>query len=256
MKKIWLIGASCLLVLIVMTACTSKENLEQQKAQAEASRNLGEAYLREGRYSAALRELAKAEALTPDDYFLQSDLGLAYLYKGEPDKAIEHFKKSLAVKSDYGPARNNLGNAYAAKKEWDKAIEQYEIVISNMLYATPQFPYSNLGFAYYHKNDYRRSEQYFKKALEITPDFARALYGLAQTYIGSGRIAQGVETLEIAVDKHPDNALLHFKLGKAYVLARDYPRAYAAYIRVVQMEPDSQLADQALIEAKRIKPLL
>jgi len=256
MKKIWLVAASCILLFGLLMACSTKENLAHQKAQAEASRNLGEAYLREGKYSAALRELTKAEAMTPDDYFLQSDLGLAYLYKGQTDKAIDHFKKSLAIKDNYGPARNNLGNAYMEKKEWDKAIEQYEIVLSNMLYATPQFPYSNLGYAYYYKKDYRRSEQNFKKALDITPDFARALYGLAKTYIASGRIAQAVETLEFAVEKHPENASLHFELAETYKRNRDYRRAYGSYIRVVQLDPDSPLADQALKEAKRIKPLL
>ena len=65
MKKIWLAAASCILLLSVFQACTTKENLQQKKEQAEASRNLGEAYLREGKYSAALRELSKAEALTP-----------------------------------------------------------------------------------------------------------------------------------------------------------------------------------------------
>lgn len=256
MKKIWLVGASCILLLSVFAACsTSKENLEQQKEQAEAARNLGEAYLREGKYSAALRELLKAEAMTPGDYFLQSDLGLAYLYLGETDRAIHHFKKSLAIKDNYGPARNTLGNAYAEKKEWDKAIEQYKIVTSNLLYATPQFPYSNLGFAYYHKKEYGLSEKYFKKALDIMPDFDRALYGLAKTYIATGRVPEAVETLELAVAKHPENASLHFELAETYKLKRDYRRAYGSYIQVVQMDPDSPLADRALKEAKRIQTL-
>jgi type IV pilus biogenesis/stability protein PilW len=256
MKKIWLVGASCMLLLSVLAACTTKESLEQQKQQAEASRNLGEAYLREGKYSAALRELTKAEAMTPDDYFLQFDLGLAYLYKGETDQAIDHFKKSLAIKDDYGPARNNLGNAYAAKKQWDKAIEQYKIVTSNLLYATPQFPYSNLGIAYYHKKEYGLAEKYFKKALDITPDFDRALYWLARTYLATGRISEAIGRLEFAVEKHPDNASLHFQLGETYKINRDYRKAYGSYIRVVQLDPDSPLADRALIEAKRIKPLI
>ena len=256
MKKIWLVGATCFLLLMVFAACSSRENLEKQRVQAEASRNLGEAYLREGKYSAALRELLKAEAITPEDYFLQFDLGLVYLYKGDTDKAIYHFKKSLAIKDDYGPARNGLGNAYAEKREWDKAIEQYEIVTSNLMYATPQFPYSNLGIAYYHKKEYELSEQYFKKALDIMPDFDRALYGLAQTYIATGRISQAVETLEFAVDKHPENARMHFELAETYKRKRDYRRAYGSYIRVVQINPDTPLADKALIEAKLLQPLL
>jgi len=256
MKTIWLALASCLLLLSLFQACTTTENLQQKKEQAEASRNLGEAYLREGKYSAALRELSKAEALTPDDYFLQFDMGLAYLYKGEVDLAIKHFKKSLAIKDDYGPARNSLGNAYLEKRQWDKAIEQYKIAVSNLLYATPQFPYSNLGYAYYHKQEYRLSEVYFKEALEITPEFDRALYGLAKTYIATGRVPEAIKQLEFAVLKHPENASLHFELAEAYKINRDFQKAYGSYIRVIQIDPDSSLADKALISAQRIKPLL
>ena len=256
MKKIWLIGAFCFLLGIAFSACTSKENLEQQKQKAEAARTLGEAYLRQGNYAAALRELLKAEALAPDDYFVQNDLGLVYYYKGEQDKAIEHYNKALAIKHDYAPARNNLGNAYAEKKEWDKAIEQYTTVISNMLYATPQFPYSNLGICYYHKKEYSLAEKYFKEALKITPDFDRALYGLSKTYIATGRVSEAVKVLQFAVEKNPEIATLHFELAKAYLLQQDYRRAYGAFIQVVQINPDSPLADRALIEAQRIKPLL
>ena len=46
MKKIWLVGTSCILLMSVFLACSSTENLEQQTELAEASRNLGEAYLR------------------------------------------------------------------------------------------------------------------------------------------------------------------------------------------------------------------
>jgi type IV pilus assembly protein PilF len=256
MKKIWLAGTCCALLISLFSACSTNENLERQRMQAEAARNLGEAYLRQGDYTAALRELLKAEAMAPTDYFLQNDLGLAYYYKGQPDLAIGHLKKALEIKDDYAPARNNLGNAYAEKKDWDKAIEQYKIVTSDLLYATPQFPYSNLGIAYYHKKEYGLAEKYFLEALKIAPDFDRALYGLAQTYIATGRVPEAVEKLEKAVEIKPDSAGLHFELAKAYMLKRDYAKAYGAYLRVVQLNPDSPLADQALIEARRIKPLL
>jgi Tfp pilus assembly protein PilF len=256
MKKTWLVGASCMLVLSLILSCSSKPELEQQREQGEASRNLGEAYLRQGNYTAALREFLKAEKMIPDDYFLQNDLGLAYYYKGEADKAIFHFEKALKIKADYAPARNNLGNAYMLKQEWDNAIEQYKIVISDLLYATPQFPYSNMGFAYYHKKEYRLSEKYFKQSLKISPDFTNALYGLSKTYIASGRVPEAVEKLEFAVSKAPEEARLQFDLAEAYVLMREYRKAYGAYIRVVQINPDAPLANEALKKAQRIKPLL
>jgi type IV pilus biogenesis/stability protein PilW len=256
MKKIWLVGTSCILILTLLMACSSKENLEQQKELAEAARNLGEAYLRQGNYSAALRELLKAERMTPNDYFLQNDLGLAYYYKGDSEKAIGHFKRALEIKDDYAPARNNLGNAYAEQRDWDNAIEQYRIVTSDLLYATPQFPYSNLGIAYYHKKDYRLSEKYFKEALNQAPEFDRALWGLARTYVALGKVKEAVETLEFAVRKHPGNVSLHYELAETYMLKRDYRKAYTSYIQVVQIDPDNPLADRALLKAQQIKPLL
>lgn len=256
MKKIWLVGSSCILILTLLMACTSKENLEQQRELAEADKNLGEAYLRQGNYSAALRELLKAEKRIPDDYFLQNDLGLAYYYKGESEKAIHHFNKALALKNDYAPARNNLGNAYAEQRDWDNAIEQYKIVTSDLLYATPQFPYSNLGIAYYHKKEFKLSEKYFKAALASTPDFDRALWGLSRTYIATGKVSEAVKTLEFAVRKHPGNVNLHYELAETYMLKKDYRRAYSSYIQVVQIDPDNPLADRALLKAQRIKPLL
>ena len=256
MRKFWLVGTSLILLFSLTLSCTTKPDLEQQRQQGEAFRKLGEAYLRQGNYTAALRELLKAEAKIPDDYFVHDDLGLCFYYKGDPDMAIFHFKKALKFKEDYSPARNNLGNAYMAKKEWDNAIEQYQIVIADPLYATPQFPYSNLGLVHYQKKEYKLSEKYFKEALKIAPDFSNALYGLSQTYIATGRVAEAVEKLEYAVLKDPDEARLLFELAEAYMLNRDYRRAYGAYIQVAQIKPDSPLADQALRKANQLKPLL
>ncbi len=50
--------------VICVVSCTA--NLEIRKKQEVASRNLGEAYLRQGDYTSALRELLKAETLYSD----------------------------------------------------------------------------------------------------------------------------------------------------------------------------------------------
>lgn len=257
MKKIWLVGAGCILALCLLLACTSTKSVEKERQiyQAEKYRELGELLLKEGKYTAALKEFLKAEALNPDDYFLQDDLGLAYYYKGEPDLAIARFKKALALKDDYSPARNNLGNAYAEKREWDKAIEQYEMVSSDLLYATPQFPLSNLGLAYYEKKEYPLAEKYFLKALKAQQDFDRALYGLGKTYMAMGRVPEAVTKLERAALVAPDAPPVHFELARAYTMNREYKKAYDSYQLVVNLNPGSPLADRATLEAQKIKHL-
>jgi tetratricopeptide (TPR) repeat protein len=256
MKRNWLLAASFIFLLCWAVSCTTKNQEDAQKLeQAIAARNLGEAYLREGRFRAALRELKKVESAYPDDYILQDDLGLAYYYLEEYDLAIRHFKNALERKDDYSPARNNLGNAYSAKKEWDKAIEQYKIVSADLLYATPQYPLSNLGFVYYEKGGYELSEKYYLEALRAKPDFGNALHGLGKTYLAMGRVPEAIARFEKAAELSPELAYVYFDLAKAYSLNREYKKAYDAYNKVVQLDLGSPMADQAKKEAQKIKEL-
>ena len=115
-------------LIFIFGSVSCAANLEMQKKQAKASRNLGEAYYRQGNYPSALGELLKSETLYPGDPFLQNDLGLTYMAMEKMDLAVKHFKKALEIKPDYAPAINNLGTAYLNMKEWDTAIRYFKEV--------------------------------------------------------------------------------------------------------------------------------
>ncbi len=250
--KTWRFGwAVFVLLAIGVVSCTA--NMEARKKQGEAYRNLGEAYYRQGNYTSALKEFLKSEALYPDDPFLQNDLGLAYMAKKKPDLAIKYFKRALEINPDYVPAKNNLGTAYLFKKEWDAAIGCFKEVTGNLLYATPHFPLSNLGLAYYNKKEYPLAEKYYLEALEVEPKFVNAMLGLGRTYIAMGKSSEAVATLEIAVKNYPDFGQAHFDLGKAYTLSGDYKKALSAYEKVVELVPETPLAREAGIEAHKIR---
>jgi type IV pilus assembly protein PilF len=240
------------IVALYVVSCATA-NMGVQKKQGEALRNLGEEYYKRGDYTSALRELLKAEALYPDDAFLQNDLGLTYKAKKRPDFAVKHFKKALELKPDYAPAKNNLGTVYLEKKEWDTAIKYFKEVTENMLYATPHIALANLGWAYYNKKEFGLSETYYRKALDIEPKFINAERGLGLTYIAMGRIDEGVEILERAVKNYPKVALLYDDLAKAYVLSHDYEKALDAYHKVIELAPGSAMAMEAEKAAHKIK---
>lgn len=248
---------SCWLSIVVLIssvfACTS--NLEVRRKQGEASRNLGEVYLQQGNYTAALREFLKAEELNPEDPFLHYGLGLTYRAKGKPDLAIEHFRKALRINPDYSAARNGLGTAYLAKRDWDAAIKAFEEVAENILYATPELPLSNLGLAYYQKGDYASAQKYYMRALELKPGFINALVGLGRTYMALGKPSEAVKSLETGARYYPRSGAVFFDLGKAYTMSGEYPKALRAFEKVSELAPDSPLAEEALKEAQRVKAL-
>jgi len=264
--KSWLTILS-LLVILALSGCASTASQptaaastgegagrEKNIATAEATRNVGEAYLVEGNLIAALRELKKAEQLNPDDHITQYDLGLVYMSRERYDQAIQHFERAVQLKPDYAPAMNSLGNAYAAQQDWDRAIEAYEKIIEDAFYGTPYFALSNLGLAYYHKKSFAQAEKYFLEALKLSPDFVQALGGLGMTYNAMGRYSEAVVRLSKAVKKDPKFAPLHLQLGKAYRGLNDKRSAQAEFQQVVQLAPDSPLALEARRELTKLRP--
>ena len=243
--------AASIFLVFFLVSCAA--NLELRKRQEEALRNFGEAYIREGDYTKALRKLLEAEKLYAEDPHLQYDLGLVYMAKERPDKAIEHFKKAVEIKPDYTPAKNSLGVAYLAQKKWDDAIACFKEITGDLLYVTPHYPFSNLGWAYYNKKEYNLAEKYYKDALKIEPRFAIALSGLGKTYIATGRISEAIAALEKAVKNSPNSAELYLDLADAYRLSREYKKALNAYKKVVELAPDSPLAVDAQKEIKRLR---
>ncbi|MDF1590897.1 MAG: tetratricopeptide repeat protein [Desulfobacterales bacterium] len=227
---------------------------------AEDKRNIAGAYIGQKNYTEALRELLEAEKLYADDPFLQNDLGFVYMEKEKPGQAIQHFKRALALKSDYSAAKNNLGVAYMKNEQWEEAIDCFKDLIENLLYTTPQNPLVNMGLAYYHKKDYAQSEKYYNRALALFDDglnkdavYIKTLHGLGLNYMATGRSREAIAILEKTVQFAPRIGELHFDLGRAYTLAKEYPKAVKAYNKVIELIPDRSLAREAAKAAEEIK---
>ena len=247
-------GCVWILVLVFMTSLLScGASQEKKRAQAKATRELGEAYMRQGSYTEALKEMLKAEQFNPGDHLIQNDLGLIYMSKYAYDLAEKHFLKALDIKPDYAAAKNNLGTVYLAKRDWHAAIKTFKSLEGSLLYATPHYPLSNLGLAYYKLGEYDEAEMYYQRALDIEPNFPIALRGLGRTYIAMIKIPEAVSVLEKAVREAPVWPELYLDMGTAYRLAGQYTRALLAFNKVPDLAPDSDAAEQALEEIKKMQ---
>jgi Tfp pilus assembly protein PilF len=251
MKKGWRILAACSLLILFLASCgPSKTDLRRREI---AQRDLGSQYLLAGDSTTALKHLLEAEKLYPKDHILQNYLGLAYMAKNSPDLAIEHYRKALKLKSDYAPAKNNLGAVYLEQENWDAAIAVYQELTGDLLYATPHYPLSNLGYAYYKKKQYKRSEKYYRQALKLEPTHPPALRGLGRTYVAMGRGAEAVAALSLVIERYPEFAGAHYDLARAYMLLREYRKAKEAYRNVVALEPGSPEAAEARRMLQRLR---
>ena len=245
---------SVLIAVLILASCAPTASVTpQDKKKADAARNLGEAYMSERRYSAALAELYKAEELNPDDPILHNDLGLIYMAKEKFDLAIVHFQKAIDLKPEYSVAKNNLGSAYLVMKEWDKAIAVLEQVTGDLLYATPHFPLANLGWAYFNKKDYKKAQQYLEEALRLEPEFYIAQLNLGRVYLAAGRPYQALALFEKLAPRNPKNPVLLLNLGKAYRLLGDYNSARLTLKGAIEFTEDTELALEASRELNKLQ---
>ena len=250
--KIYTVNRFLVFIMIICLAACASGNKIEKKNQAFAFRELGEAYMGQGEYTKALREFKKAEELFSKDHLLQEDLGLAYLAKGSPDQAIEHLKLSLKIKPDYSPALNNLGTAYMEKEDWQAAIDCFLKVKEDMLYMTPHYPLTNLGFAYYKLKEYDKAVSYLKEAIELNSKFPKAYHNLGLVYIATGDYDKAIASLERAAELAPKEAPIYFDLGTAYKLNRDYGKAYQSFKKAAEFAQKPEIKRQAEQEAQSI----
>lgn len=107
------------------------ESLYQQiiRAQPEhggAVQLLGLVRYMRGDHQSALRLLAKAVELDPDNRFTRNNFGAVLLANGQPKAALAQFDRALEISSGYAEAWNNRGNALAELQRNDEALISYE----------------------------------------------------------------------------------------------------------------------------------
>jgi len=242
-----------LIAALLVTSCTGQEP-NRNKRVAEAKRDIGEAYMRQGDYTAALRELLEAEKMYPEDHIVHNDLGICYMNKKRMADAISHFKRAVSIRPSYAPARNNLGTAYLALKEWDTAIEIFREISKDALYGTPHYPLSNIGLAYYHKGEFKTALRYYKEALKIQEFFVNALRGAGRCYLALNDGRMALRYLKRAIKVAPKAPEIHYEYAEASLLVGHTRQAVISYETTIELAmPESDIAAKAQQRLRTIR---
>lgn len=180
-----------------------------------ALNNLGNLYRKEGRYEEAIEVFERVIRLQPEPYEAHYNIGLAYEALGKVGKALDHFQQAVELRPDLIRGHKQLAENYVKTGATDTAIQHYEVVLDSdpadinsrtalarllaekkeyararahltqVAQAVPKNAkaHFNLGVLCMKAGDYDKAEIYFKKTLELDPDYGaakRALIKLRQ----------------------------------------------------------------------------
>ncbi|TGN06714.1 tetratricopeptide repeat protein [Leptospira bandrabouensis] len=110
---------------------------------------------------------------------------------------------------------------------------------------SPEYP-NNIGFTYLLLKDEEKAELYFKKSLEIDPDFFRAHYNLGVLYQKKENVAKALEYYKTATENNPNFPEARYNLALMYMRKGDKKKAiesFEIFIKIAAPEMKQPVQD-------------
>jgi tetratricopeptide (TPR) repeat protein len=218
-----------------------KQTVERTPASFEAQHNLGEFYIQQGKLTAAIPYLERAQRIDPSHYVNSYDLALIYLKTGAVSKARQQISNVLARKPTaelhnlMGDVEAQTGNAVAAADEYQRAahmepsekhlfdwgnhllsLQAYEPATQVFTHGVQKYPRSTklligVGIAYYSRGQYDEAVKSLCAAADLRPSDPQPYLFLGKMYgISTGMASELAQRLSQFVQLHPKNAWAHF----------------------------------------------
>lgn len=162
-------------------------------------------------------------------------LGMSYYNLEDYGKAEKYLKEAMAKNTQDAYAAYTLGKTYLELEDEKSAIVQFQKAIE--LEPQSQWMYE-LGLVFYNQNDYKSALKYFEmaanKGYNKSNDFYEN-YGFAQLY--SGDTENGIKTLNIVLERKPNNKELMNNIAYAMYGTKKYNEALDYFKKLLDINP-------------------
>ncbi|HSQ36040.1 MAG TPA: tetratricopeptide repeat protein [Candidatus Binatia bacterium] len=149
----------------------------------------------------------------------------------------------------------NIGDCYREMQDYPNATVQYEAAIEKAKLAADTViqakALASIGEMYLRQNDFKNSQEYFKKSLELNPKDEVLAYNVAEIYFNNQKVDDAIAYYLLATQIKPDWGTPFLKLGYAYLNKAEYDKAIESFNKFLQVEPNSDQAPvvQAVIDS-------
>jgi len=198
MKPVCLAVATAVMTSMMLGACVTETTgrrppVEQPGEASDLNVQLGIGYLRQGDWQSAQVKLERAIAQDPDNVVAHTALGLVYQNLGDASGAERNYRRAVTLAPANPDALNGLA-AYLCRQESGRAeaLKLFDRALSVPLstqYSNKAMLFTNAGTCL-KGLDLARSEEYLRTALVADPQYAAALFQLADVSFQRGNPLQ------------------------------------------------------------------
>ncbi len=216
-----------------------RQAISMRSDYIQAYINRGDVLLRLNRSEEAQATYEQAltiESSNPDLYY---NLGVVHIERGHPQQALAHFDRAIQLDPNHVQALMNSailiqesGSAELRPIAYDRLFRADELAPDN------DRVFFNLGMLGMDDNDYESAEKWFKRAVELKPDFRSALFNLALLLNERERPLEAIPHLRSLLYHHVDHVKGLVLLGDIYTNhVKDFDEAERCYKRIVAVDP-------------------
>ena len=217
-----------------------RQAISMRSDYIQAYINRGDVLIKMNRTKEAQEVYEKAltfESENPDLYY---NLGVVFIEQGKPQQALAYFDQALEIDPDHVQALMNS----AILIQETGSVQLRPVAYKRLFKLLEQIPdsdrvYFNLGMLGMDDSSYENAERWFKKAVELKPDFRSALFNLALLLNEQKRPLEAIPFLKELLRFYPSHIKGLVLLGDIYTNhVKDYDEAEKCYKGIIRIDPN------------------
>jgi serine/threonine protein kinase/Tfp pilus assembly protein PilF len=212
--------------------------------QTEIARDISNK-LRAKLTGAEQQQVAKNYTVNPEAYqlYLQGRYHWNKRTVEGVNKATEYFQKAIEKDPTYALAYVGLADSYIVVPNLQrrevfpkaKAAALKALEIDESL-GEAHAALANIGF--YYEWNWANAEREYKRAIELSPNYATAHHWYGESLAGLGRFDESFTEYNRALELDPLSLAISTDLGMAYYYARQYDRAIEHLKKLIELDPN------------------
>ena len=190
-------------------------------------------------FKEAIHDLEAAIKIDDSRVEYYTALGDAHFSIGNVGDSYSALQKALKLDENNLEACLKMGEISFYSKDYDRAIESLNKVTEQD--NTNQTALFMKGFIYKENKDTANAVFYFRKLIDLYPEYEPAYEELGMLY-AQFRNKLGLEYLNTALTLQPDNTSVLWGLAQLYHDTEDAEKANEYYVRILEIDPNNQYA--------------
>ncbi|KAE8454182.1 hypothetical protein EG329_005107 [Mollisiaceae sp. DMI_Dod_QoI] len=195
----------------------------------------------------ALRSFKRATQLDPKFAYAFTLQGHEYVANEEYDKALQSYRNGITADKRHYNAWYGVGRVYEKLGSYEKAFTHFEA--ASKINPTNAVLICCIGTVLEKQKDPRQALAYYTKATDLAPRSTLTRFKKARTLMALGDFDTALTELNILKDMAPDEAMVHFLLGRLYKNLRERGLAVHHFTIALNLDPKASQQIKEAIES-------